>query len=74
MTPIAGDVHRKSCSYEGVDGYAKGCDGQCKLETNEFIPFVVKLDVDIVFCVNNVPPDLLFCQRRILCTISVIYE
>jgi hypothetical protein len=32
MIPTVRDVHRKSRSYEGVDGYAKGCDDQGKLE------------------------------------------
>ena len=58
VKPWARDVHGEYPYYESVYSYCKGCNGQQKLELNEFISLVVKLDVDIIFCVINIFPHL----------------
>lgn len=52
------DVHSEYPGYQGVGSYSKRCNGQYQLELDEFISLVVKLNVDIVFCVINILTNL----------------
>ena len=58
------DVHTKPPCYQSFNSYSERCNGQCQLKLNEFISLVVKLDIDIIFCIINIFTNLQTQQRK----------